>query len=615
MFLHLVISVSCLIDAAFSGFDCAHFEQFKDQLSTSDFYLPEDGDSYVSASIQWSYPSTKDKIRPSMIIFPKNDDDIFSIVNFARECDYKIVIRSGGHQFGGLSSCDSNKHKCIQVDMKYYDQFNEMYSNDKLSFIEVGPGVKLGEFFSKLDKLGCFLPGGEQLGIAIGGHVLTGGDSLLSKVFGLLGDHVKSFDIILSNATKLESVGVDYNINYNSTSCYNDEICDELNLYSSVLGGSPGSFGIVTKYVFDLQADIHQDTIINSDNNNNLYNDCYPKSMGFKYIFDYSKQLMIKLLEALMNMQNDEKHYLQDDKIGSPVFVVTNDVETGKYIIKLSWIWPGPNICVSRSSVEHKNKPDDDGDYIGSNNYLSQLFLNAAKELNIEPLTKIELKLEISKLMIQFSENHGDVAILPYQLRSYYIKRNFEQDFIQILSDEIDLFISDHGDFDKSGMLLFIMLEFMSYPLNIKTSYPYRDAIVVLPTFVFYNASFGGESENSMIMKNIVSDRMDSMFDSIMNTKAFDFGKDDLRHLSLAYLYDDTDIENENEIKHYYPNETQFDMLKDTKSKYDPIDMFHTQFTIPLSPVDTKKVIDISNIDDHDDANTGRVQHTKKQDL
>lgn len=68
--------------------NCANLKHFKNELSTSDFYLPEDGDSYVIASIQISCPSTI----ASMIVFPQNDDDIFSITT--RECDNEIVVQS-----------------------------------------------------------------------------------------------------------------------------------------------------------------------------------------------------------------------------------------------------------------------------------------------------------------------------------------------------------------------------------------------------------------------------------------------------------------------------------------------------------------------------------------
>ena len=36
---------------------------------------------------------------------------------YAKQCDFKVSIRSGGHQYSGLSSCNSNINKCIQIDV------------------------------------------------------------------------------------------------------------------------------------------------------------------------------------------------------------------------------------------------------------------------------------------------------------------------------------------------------------------------------------------------------------------------------------------------------------------------------------------------------------------
>ena len=589
MFRYSLMSICCMFGVTFSRLNCVNFHHFKDQLSTTDFYLPEDGDAYATASMQWSYPSTKDKIHPSMIIYPKTDDDIFLTINFASECDYKIVVRSGGHQYAALSSCDSNVYNCIQLDMKYYNKITEIYSNKKLSFIEVESGVKLGQFYSSLDELGCFLPAGEHLGVGIGGHVLTGGCGLLTKSFGLLGDYVKSFDIILSNGTKLESVsinsrfGMNIENNKNNENNENKENNGDVNqLYSSVLGGPPGSFGIITKYVFDLHSNYNSRS---DDNNNNIncnymHNDCYPNSMGFKYTFEYSKQLMIKLTQVYMNIHNDKKNYLDNDRISSLMFGVTYNIDIAKYMIKLRWIWPGSCNCDSSKETETGN--DDFFDHDDAF-FIARLFLNAAKELNVKTVSKEEVKLPMSKLMTEFIENHSKFAVLPYELRAQYTIRNFEQDFIEALTDEVDSFINEYGDFTASGLFVSSML--VSYaqgrvvendPFNIKTSYPFRDAFVFAPLMIYYNSS----SVNANEMKRIVINRMDSMLDAIMNTKAFNYGKEDFRELSLAY--GDVNIRNIDVRAQYYPNETIFDRLKDGKLMYDPIDMFHTSFTVPV---------------------------------
>eukprot|EP00483_Globobulimina_turgida_P009974 UN09993 len=173
-------------------------------LSDIELYVETDGDKYIEACKQWAYPSHgSDRMHPSIILYPRSDAEIFTALTFSDVCSYNVVIRSGGNQYDALSSCNSNIHKCMQIDMKYYNKMNICTDNKTL---RVEPAVKLGAFNAYLDKYNYFLPGGSHTNIAIGGHIVTGGDGHLSKTHGLLADYVISFDIILSNATKLTNI-------------------------------------------------------------------------------------------------------------------------------------------------------------------------------------------------------------------------------------------------------------------------------------------------------------------------------------------------------------------------------------------------------------------------
>eukprot|EP01084_Bolivina_argentea_P015873 29740_1 len=45
--------------------------------------------------------------------------------------DLHNSIRSGGHQYNGLSSCEFLDHKCIQIDMQLYDHIDIIDTNVK----------------------------------------------------------------------------------------------------------------------------------------------------------------------------------------------------------------------------------------------------------------------------------------------------------------------------------------------------------------------------------------------------------------------------------------------------------------------------------------------------
>merc|ERR1719295_428221 len=117
--------------------------------------------------------------------------------------------------------------------MKYFNKMSIDHSRGNSPVLQIGPGVKLGEMNKFLHHRGYFLPGGTHPAIGVGGHILSGGNGYLGKSHGLLVDFVLSFDIILSDGTKLEKVSIDG---------------DTKDLYWAVLGGGPGAFGIVTHY-------------------------------------------------------------------------------------------------------------------------------------------------------------------------------------------------------------------------------------------------------------------------------------------------------------------------------------------------------------------------------
>jgi len=138
-----------------------------------------------------------DLMSPLKIIYALGDNDVILAIKECQDNNYKMAIRTGGHQYSGLSSCDN---KCIQLDLsKTYQKFNYNKENNVLT---CGVSHTLEFVYTELHKLGLFLPAGVCPAVNLGGHVQSGGYGNFTRSFGLLADYVKSFDIILASGKK-----------------------------------------------------------------------------------------------------------------------------------------------------------------------------------------------------------------------------------------------------------------------------------------------------------------------------------------------------------------------------------------------------------------------------
>ena len=131
--------------------------------------LPTDM-GYNNSVFQFAYPTFSFRMSPNIIVEAQSETDVQAAVMFASECGYNVAARSGGHAYLGGSSCDSNVHPCLQIDL---GSFKERSLNGRL--LTLGPGVILFELaeFSFVNDI--FLPAGECSHVAVGGHTQTGG--------------------------------------------------------------------------------------------------------------------------------------------------------------------------------------------------------------------------------------------------------------------------------------------------------------------------------------------------------------------------------------------------------------------------------------------------------
>ena len=223
-------------------------------------------------------------MRPAVVIYPTNVDDIALAVKYARENDVGIAVRTGGHQYSGASSTSGDN---IQLDLSDTFESDDDFSYDSsTNKLRMGVSFSLNEMNERLRKEGLFLPHGQCLNVHVGGHVQTGGYGQLSRAFGLLSDHVEGFEIVLANG-EYKKVWKPNGENVLKEMTKDEK---ELNddLYWAVLGGSPGNYGILTHVT--LQPHKDKD---------------HPDSRGMKLVTRYSKKKLEKVLEVMTRMNDD----------------------------------------------------------------------------------------------------------------------------------------------------------------------------------------------------------------------------------------------------------------------------------------------------------------------
>ncbi|MEL7377657.1 MAG: FAD-binding oxidoreductase, partial [Bacteroidota bacterium] len=208
-------------------------------------YAPGDPDSnYDIKRTQYASSSYADKqqiggsMHPYLVAYPRpNTDDVATAIAYAKTNSKKVVARSGGHQYSGLSSGGEDT---ILLSMDLYNKL-EFQEEDGKVYATVGVGRLLTDIAEKFKQKGVTIPHGECPRVGIGGHVQTGGYGHILRSYGLTIDHVYEFKIYLDDG--------ELNI------IQRPDSRDESSLYWAVLGGGPGSFGVLTEVTFECLQD------------------------------------------------------------------------------------------------------------------------------------------------------------------------------------------------------------------------------------------------------------------------------------------------------------------------------------------------------------------------
>ena len=165
--------------------------------------------------------------RPALIARCANVDDVAAAVGFARDHGLLLAVRGGGHNGGGLGTCDEG----VVVDLS---NLRSVEVDPGARTVRVGGGATWGEVDRATGEQGLATPSGIISTTGVGGLTLGGGIGHLTRGCGLTIDNLLEAEIVLASGDVVRASATE-----------NED------LYWAIRGGG-GNFGVVTSFVFRL---------------------------------------------------------------------------------------------------------------------------------------------------------------------------------------------------------------------------------------------------------------------------------------------------------------------------------------------------------------------------
>jgi FAD/FMN-containing dehydrogenase len=165
--------------------------------------------------------------RPAVFARCTGNDDVIAALQFARERDVEIAVRSGGHNVAGTALTNGG----LVIDLQL---MKAIVVDPDRRRLWVQAGARLGDVDRATEPFGLALVSGINSETGLAGLTLGGGIGWLMRKYGLTIDHLVSAELVTVKGEVLEV----------SATC-NPE------LFWAIRGGG-GNFGIVTAFEFKL---------------------------------------------------------------------------------------------------------------------------------------------------------------------------------------------------------------------------------------------------------------------------------------------------------------------------------------------------------------------------
>lgn len=508
------------------------------------FLRPTGDRAYQKAILQYAVSSysaavVKARMTPFLVCYPEDSASVVAAVAWAADKGKKVVARSGGHQYCGLSSGGNDT---VLIDLKHLAGIT---FNAAKTRVTVMPSVALMNLSKALVGAGVSIPHGECPLVKLGGHTQTGGVGHQTRELGLTLDWVREFTMVSGGPDGWKERT--YSIP-TSTPAATDAV------FAAVLGGGPGSFGVITSITFEVVKDA-----------------TFPKSAGITSAYPYNRSGWAAAFEQVRQW-TDQVHAgaLRPD-VDLFVSVVSSEME----LLPTATLRPAV-LLIETSTLSTAGFPIIKKAVDAISSKVSWLDRLAGKAMDLaqhspDGPTPLSVLVDhgVRSVGALGGMPDGREFSLPYKKSVYVTRVPLPKEFCDRFVDLVDR-VDRHS---KTKVVFQNVIGGGKFAQNAgpTTAMQQRNALVQLVFDVFHekgseDIAEAFQAEMLALWNQYLPDQKSRMF----------WGSYEDPDTKGAQL----DMSNPDTQSRFYDSPAKYEALKKVKAQVDPTDVFHTTFTV-----------------------------------